>query len=148
VKGSVDPHKPLEKFRGFFGLNGNIFASTFGVPNKCLYISKTKTDKIMKEFKGSIGNWEVHKEEGYDPDVDCDNAEVCSLSFSGMNEEEKMANATAIAAIPELIDLALEVLKVWNEDGDNGDIQMKTPIAWQRVVTRAEKATKKALGND
>ena len=31
-------------------------------------------------------------------------------------------------------ELAKEVLKVWNEDGENGEIQMKTPIAWYRVL--------------
>jgi hypothetical protein len=35
-------------------------------------------------------------------------------------------------------ELANEVLKVWNEDGDNGEIQMKTPIAWYRVIRKAE----------
>jgi len=30
-----------------------------------------------------------------------------------------------------------EVLKVWNEDGDCGEIQMKTPIAWHRVLRLA-----------
>jgi hypothetical protein len=40
----------------------------------------------------------------------------------------------------ELLDLVTEVLKVWNEDGDNGEIQMKTPIAWYRVIRKAELA--------
>ena len=44
----------------------------------------------------------------------------------------------------KLLDLVNEVLKVWNEDGDNGEIQMKTPIAWYRVVTRAEEAIQSA----
>ena len=35
-----------------------------------------------------------------------------------------------------------EVLKVWNEDGDGGEIQMKTPIAWYRVINIAEKLEK------
>jgi len=38
----------------------------------------------------------------------------------------------------ELLALRDEVLKVWNEDGENGDIQMKTPIAWYRVLRIAE----------
>jgi hypothetical protein len=40
----------------------------------------------------------------------------------------------------ELLDLVTEVLKVWNEDGDNGRIQMNTPIAWYRVIRKAELA--------
>jgi len=31
-----------------------------------------------------------------------------------------------------------EVLKVWNEDGELGEIQMKTPIAWHRVLRIAQ----------
>ena len=41
--------------------------------------------------------------------------------------------------IKELEALKDEVLKVWNEDGDNGEIQMRTPIAWHRVLRIAEK---------
>jgi len=39
----------------------------------------------------------------------------------------------------ELSELKNEVLKVWNEDGPNGEIQMKTPIAWYRVLRIAER---------
>ncbi len=40
-----------------------------------------------------------------------------------------------VKGLQELVD---EVLKVWNEDGENGEIQMKTPIAWYRVLRMAE----------
>ena len=36
--------------------------------------------------------------------------------------------------------VADEAIKVWEEDGDNGPIQMKTPIAWYRVLRLANKA--------
>ena len=42
----------------------------------------------------------------------------------------------------DLARLVDEVLKVWNEDGDNGEIQMKTPIAWYRVIRIAEELKK------
>lgn len=54
------------------------------------------------------------------------------------------ANAKLIAAAPDLLEACLEVIKVWNEDGDNGEIQMKTPIAWHRVLRKANQAIKKA----
>lgn len=38
---------------------------------------------------------------------------------------------------PKLLELAEEVVKVWNEDGDCGEIQRVTPIAWTRVIRRA-----------
>ena len=41
--------------------------------------------------------------------------------------------------VTNLIDLKDEVIKVWKEDGDAGEIQMKTPIAWTRVTRKAEK---------
>lgn len=42
----------------------------------------------------------------------------------------------------KLLEVAQEVLKVWNEDGQSGEIQMKTPIAWSRVVRKAEESLK------
>lgn len=39
-----------------------------------------------------------------------------------------------------------EAIKVWNEDGEAGEIQMKTPIAWYRVLRLAEKINKKENG--
>ena len=39
----------------------------------------------------------------------------------------------------KLNELHNEVQKVWNEDGENGEIQMKTPIAWYRVLRISEK---------
>jgi len=39
--------------------------------------------------------------------------------------------------------VADEAIKVWNEDGEAGEIQMKTPIAWYRVLRLAEKINKK-----
>lgn len=47
--------------------------------------------------------------------------------------------ACVLSEMKELEELKSEILKVWNEDGDNGEIQMKTPIAWQRVLRLAEK---------
>jgi hypothetical protein len=43
----------------------------------------------------------------------------------------------ALTELGKLIALREEVIKVWEEDGDGGEIQMKTPIAWQRVVRLA-----------
>ena len=43
----------------------------------------------------------------------------------------------------ELKAVADEAIKVWNEDGEAGEIQMKTPIAWYRVLRLAEKINKK-----
>jgi len=43
--------------------------------------------------------------------------------------------------------LAEEVLKIWNEDGDNGEIQMKTPIAWHRAIRIAEETLKENTGD-
>lgn len=43
------------------------------------------------------------------------------------------------ARVKELGELQNEVQKVWNEDGDCGEIQMKTPIAWQRVIRISDK---------
>ena len=60
--------------------------------------------------------------------------------------DEAEANACLMTAAPELYELAEEVLRVWNEDGDNGEVQMKTPIAWHRVIRRAEAALAKARG--
>ena len=34
----------------------------------------------------------------------------------------------------DLTRLMDEIEKVWNEDGDCGEIQLKTPIAWYRVL--------------
>tara|TARA_R110001606_G_scaffold203594_3_gene351690 strand:- start:2065 stop:2298 length:234 start_codon:yes stop_codon:yes gene_type:complete len=36
--------------------------------------------------------------------------------------------------LDKLEELNKEVQKVWNEDGDSGEIQKRTPIAWQRVI--------------
>jgi len=36
--------------------------------------------------------------------------------------------------ISNLTKIKDEVIKVWDEDGLGGEIQMKTPIAWQRVI--------------
>ena len=43
-----------------------------------------------------------------------------------------------------LMALVEEVLKVWNEDGDCGEIQKITPIAWHRVLRKAEKVLGKS----
>jgi hypothetical protein len=40
----------------------------------------------------------------------------------------------------KLLLVAHEVHKVWNEDGDCGTIQRKTPIAWYRVLRLVEDA--------
>lgn len=45
---------------------------------------------------------------------------------------------------PDLMALVEEVLKVWNEDGDCGEIQKITPIAWHRVLRKAEKVLDKS----
>lgn len=42
-----------------------------------------------------------------------------------------------LTELGKLIALRDEVIKVWEEDGDGGLIQMKTPIAWQRVIRLA-----------
>lgn len=42
-----------------------------------------------------------------------------------------------LTELGKFIALRDEVIKVWEEDGDGGEIQMKTPIAWQRVVRLA-----------
>lgn len=47
--------------------------------------------------------------------------------------EEDKAESQAVAD---------EVIKVWNEDGEGGEIQMKTPIAWYRVLRLAEAINK------
>lgn len=47
--------------------------------------------------------------------------------------EEDKAESRAVAD---------EVIKVWNEDGEGGEIQMKTPIAWYRVLRLAEAINK------
>jgi len=38
----------------------------------------------------------------------------------------------------KLKELKDEIQKVWNEDGQNGEIQMKTPIAWHRILRLSE----------
>ena len=42
----------------------------------------------------------------------------------------------------ELVEACEMVCEVWNEDGDNGTIQMNTPIAWYRPIRLAEQALK------
>jgi hypothetical protein len=103
------------------------------------------------EFKGSKEKWGLTKVPMQEDiptgrtlySIDSGDKTVINTYDGG--DEETAANFALMSASPELLDLALEVLKIWNEDGDNGDIQMKTPIAWQRAVTRAEKAIEKAI---
>ena len=98
------------------------------------------------EFKGTKGKWEkVHTKIQVEPQNPMRTLTICQV-FGG--DEESLANAKLIAAAPELLEAALEVLKVWNEDGEGGEIQMKTPIAWHRPLRKAEKAIKKALGGE
>ena len=47
----------------------------------------------------------------------------------------------ALGKVSEFQALANEVVKVWNEDGEFGEIQKKTPIAWYRVLRLAESLT-------
>ena len=48
-------------------------------------------------------------------------------------------SAVLRARFQELQDVSDEVIKIWNEDGEGGEIQMKTPIAWYRAINKAEK---------
>lgn len=40
--------------------------------------------------------------------------------------------------IKELEKLVEEVMSIWEEDGEGGNIQMNTPIAWYRAIRIAE----------
>jgi len=96
------------------------------------------------KFEGTKGEWNISKS-GNPTFETCviseDKGSVCFIT----NWSENYENAKLISAAPELLEAALEVIKVWEEDGDCGEIQMKTPIAWQRVLRKATFAIEKAL---
>lgn len=102
----------------------------------------------MKEFKGTKGEW--YNEDGMictkdniDGNVVCERPDIHACRDSNQYWE---ANAKLISAAPELLEACLEVIKIWNEDGEGGEIQLKTPIAWYRALRKSEKAINKALG--
>jgi len=47
-------------------------------------------------------------------------------------------NAELLERYKRMEEACEEFMKVWNEDGECGEIQMKTPIAWHRVLLKIE----------
>jgi|6_EtaG_2_1085325.scaffolds.fasta_scaffold01829_22 hypothetical protein len=50
----------------------------------------------------------------------------------------KKDNAELLERYKRMEEALKEFMKVWNEDGEGGEIQMKTPIAWHRVLRKIE----------
>jgi hypothetical protein len=85
-----------------------------------------KTDREYAEKLAEKTFEELNPQDGYLPQWARDLS--ASLYMKAIEENN----------VPELIELLDEVLKVWNEDGEDGEIKMKTPIAWYRVIRKAE----------
>ena len=98
----------------------------------------------QEELKNDISRKSIEvilKEKGYiSVDVELDDLPI----YLKKNELIDLIQALPIST-PSESELVDEVLKVWNEDGDNGEIQMKTPIAWHRVLMIAEKLKQESL---
>lgn len=93
----------------------------------------------MKEFKGTKGEWNCTKKEGYDYDIYSGELEICTTVFSDIRGEEARLNAQLIATAPEL----LQELKKIKLDIDLGIIRVsKTSPIYKGI----EQAINKALG--
>jgi len=106
--------------------------------NKKVYPNKAEVEMAIKHFdatnqfdtkiKKLYSRREFNKSLIMDAQEYLDNYSNHDLAHRCMVKDQR---------IKELEELRNEVLKVWNEDGDNGEIQMKTPIAWYRVLRLA-----------
>lgn len=93
------------------------------------------------EFKGTLGKWEVFKQEGYDIAVNCGEEEICDFLFSDKQKSE--ANAKLIASAPDLLEALEELIQVkeWKDKyGKDAQYLKAQPIAWENAKKALEKA--------
>lgn len=105
----------------------------------------------MKEFKGTKGDWKANNIKGFPrmdslPEIRVNGNLIAKTGGGELVEVE--ANAKLIASAPELLEACLKLIEVWEADGEGGEIQKRTPIAYYKALTKAEKAISKALGEE